>query len=181
MKKKIVLSLLLIVSLFMITGCGSNKKEEKKKETKKEDTMKEIVLSDKEFGTTTFKYDKNKDYEVKIEEGGKYKTLVISSKKENFEVEIYHVDSSDDGYKSLKENRSKTDEFKEYTWNKYEGYSYDGSKTGISFNILLKDGKEAKVLFGEFDYVDYKTADIIETFKSDSVQNLLKSITFKED
>ena len=92
MKKKIVLSLMLIVSLFMITGCGS-KKEEKKKETKKEDTTTEIVLKDEGFGTTTFKYDKDKDYEVKIEEGGKYKTLVISSEKENFESYflLYHL------------------------------------------------------------------------------------------
>ena len=180
MKKKIVLSLMLIVSIFMITGCGS-KKEEKKKESKKEDTMKEIVLKDEGFGTTTFKYDKNKDYEIKEETGGKYKTLIISSEEENFEVEIYHVDTSDDGYNSTKENRSNSDEFKEYTWNKYKGYSYDGSKTGISFNILLKDGKEAKVLFGEFDYKDYKTANIAETFKSVSIQNLLNSITFKEN
>lgn len=180
MKKKIVLSLMLIVSLFMITGCGS-KKTEKKKETKKDDSIKEIVLKDEGFGTTTFKYDKDKDYEVEIKEGGKYKTLVISSEKENFEVEIYHTDTSDDGYNSLKESRSNTDEFKEYTWNKYNGYSYDGSKTGISFNILLKDGAEAKVLFGEFDYKDYKTADVSETFKGESVQKLLNSITFKEN
>ena len=177
MKKKIVLSLMLIVSLFMITGCGS-KKETTKKETKKEDTTKQIVLSDAGYGTTTFTYDKTKDYEVKEETGGKYKELTITSNEENFELQIYHTDQSEASYNVAKNNRSNSDEFKEYTWGKYEGYSYNGSKTGISFNILLEDGK---VLFGEFDYVDYKTADITETFKGDSIQKLLSSITFKAE
>lgn len=177
MKKKIVLSLMLIASLFMITGCESKKNEEKKK-VKEENTMKEIVLTDDNYGITTFKYDKEKDYEIKENAGGKYKELIITSEKENFELQIYHTDQSEDSYKIAKENRSNSDEFKEYTWNKYKGYSYNGSKTGISFNILLEDGK---VLFGEFSYVDYKTADLTETFKGEAIQNLLNSITFKKD
>ena len=178
MKKKIVLSLMLIVSLFMITGCGSKKESNKEKEKKVEDTRKEIVLKDEGYGTTTFKYDKDKDYEIKEETGGKYKELIISSETENFELQIYHTDQIEASYEIGKNNRSNSSEFKEYTWNKYNGYSYNGSKTSISFNILLEDGK---VLFGVFDSINADEADMPETFKGDSIQSLLKSITFKSE
>ena len=177
MKKKIVLCLMLLVSVFMITGCGS-KKESNKEKTKKEDTRKEIVLKDEGYGTTTFKYAKDKEYEIKEETGGKYKELIISSEKENFELQIYHTDQVEASYEIAKNNRSVREGFKEYTWNKLDGYSYNASKTSISFNILLEDGK---VLFGVFDAINSDDADMPEAFSGDSIQDLLNSITFKSE
>ena len=81
----------------------------------------------------------------------------------------------------MQKNRSTSTEYKEYKWNKYNGYSYDGDKYSINFNILLKENdNKAKVLFGAMEYEDYKTADVSENFKSKSIQDLLNSITFEE-
>ena len=83
MKKKIVLSLMLIVSLFMITGCGS-KKETTKKETKKEEKV------EKEEKKTTKKVKEEKK-EVKKEE--KPKKEVKEEKKETKKTKKVDLDS----------------------------------------------------------------------------------------
>jgi hypothetical protein len=63
MKKKIFLSLLVIVALFSITGCGSsNKEENKEKEEVVDETL--FIIKDKEFHLDT----------DKVFEGLKYKT-----------------------------------------------------------------------------------------------------------
>ncbi|MCR4581177.1 MAG: YgdI/YgdR family lipoprotein [Bacilli bacterium] len=173
MKKKIFVCLFALMMVFTLTACGS------KNQTK--DDRKEITIKDEGYGTTTLKYSKDKDYEVKEETGGKYKTIKVTSKKENFDLELYHTDTAIESYRAGKENRKSTKEFKEYTWNNYQGYSYDGSKYMINFNILLKDAEgNSKVLFGSMSYVDYKEANVTELFKSEDFQNLLNSISFTE-
>lgn len=62
MNKKIIISLLVIVALFTITGCGSTKKEENKEEEIVDKSL--FTIKDKEFHLDT-----DKEYE-----GLKYKT-----------------------------------------------------------------------------------------------------------
>ncbi len=171
--KKVLVSLLLVVTLFSLTGCG---KDEPKKEN-----VKNIVISDEGFGTTTLSYSNDLDYEVKEETGGKYKEYTIKSVKENFELQLYHTDIYENGYNANKDIRSKVQGYKEYKWGNLEGYSYGASKDSIKFNIVLKveEGKY-KLLFGSMESIDYNNANIPETFESDNVQKLLNSIKFSE-
>ena len=182
MRKSLKFLLLVLCVGFIFTGCGK-KKEEESSSSKKNDDMKEIVISDDGFGVTKLKYSKDKDYEVKTEDGGKYTTIVIKSEKENFKLELYHFDTFIGTYEDGQTNRSKDNEYKEYKWNGFSGYSYNGDKYSIDMNILLKSddsSSKAKALFGTMDYVDYKSANVSETFKSKDVQDLLNSITFEE-
>ena len=178
MKKKIVLSLLIVLSLIMITGCNKDKKNTTKK---KVSTDKEIVLKDEGFGTTTMIYSKDKDYKIEEEHSGKYTELTITSEKENFKMQLYHFDTSSASFGIGKANRSGSEGFMEYTWNNYKGYTYNGDKNSISFNILLKDDSgSSKALFGSMEYVDVNTANVTETFRGENIQKLLNSITFEE-
>ena len=69
----------------------------------------------------------------------------------------------------------------EYTWNNLKGYTYNGDKFSISFNVLLKDNSNSsKALFGQMSYIDNNTANIEETFRSEGFQKILNSITFEE-
>lgn len=179
MKKKIALVLMLVFTVFALTGCNTNK--DTKTKTEKKDTDKQIVLKDEGFGTTTFTYSKDKDYVVKEETGGKYKSLIISSEKENFELQIYHFDTTSASFGTGKANRSDSNGFKEYTWNNYKGYTYNGDKDLISFNILLKDNSNSsKALFGQMQPLNRNEANIEETFRGDNIQKLFNSISFKE-
>ena len=178
MKKKIFIIVLLIGLLITITGCNKDKKSTAKK---KVSTDKEIVLKDEGFGTTTMTYSKDKDYVIKEEHSGKYTELTITSEKENFKMQLYHFDTSSASFGIGKANRSGSEGFMEYTWNNYKGYTYNGDKNSISFNILLKDdSKSSKALFGSMEYVDVNTANVTETFRGENIQKLLNSITFEE-
>lgn len=179
MKKKALLMLLLLVAVFTLSGCKKDEKNEEK-ETKENNKI-EIVISDEGFGKTTLSYDKDKDYEVKQEKTGKYTTTTIVSKKENFKLELYHFDTVEDSWNLQKDSRSKKDGYKEYNWNKLEGYSFEGDKYSVKLNVKLATSDyKIKALFGEMSYESYAEADVLNTFNSSSVQDLLNSITFKE-
>ena len=174
MKKGIVL-LLLVVCMIALTGCG------KKTTTKEKEEDKKIVIKDEGFGTTTMTYSNNKDYKVEEEHSGKYTTVKVTSEKENFIIEMYHFDISSASYGIGKTNRSDSEGFLEYTWNNYLGYIYNANKSGVNFNIMLKDNsKGSKALFGTVSSVNSADENVIETFKSDSVQKLLNTIVFEE-
>jgi len=178
MKKKILIVLLIVVTLVGLTGC--NKKEEKgdvKTTTTTTAAANKIVLNDKGFGKTELSFDKNKDYKLKEETNGKYISIDVESEKENFELQLYHFDTNKNSYETGKKNREKSGDYKEYTWGKFKGYSFDGSKFSIKFNIQLTDDK---ALFGELDSQD-KKVDIREVFKSADFQKLLNSISFTEN
>ncbi len=182
MRKSLKFLLLFLCVGVVLTGCGK-KKDGESSSSKKNDDMKEIVISDDGFGVTTLKYSKDKDYEVKEKDGGKYTTVIIKSKKENFALELYHFDTFIGSYEDIQTNRSKDNEYKEYKWNGFDGYSYNGDKYSINLNILLKASEsdnKAKALFGSMEYYDYSTSNVSETFKGKAVQDLLNSITFEE-
>ncbi|MBP3840712.1 MAG: hypothetical protein IK997_01150 [Bacilli bacterium] len=179
MKKKLFIGALLIVLFVTITGCGKDKNTNKTKTIREED--KKIVLKDDSFGTTTMTYAKDKDYEIKEEHTGKYTQLTITSQKENFELQLYHFDTTSANFGTGKANRSNSNGFMEYTWNSLKGYTYNGDKFSISFNVLLKDNSNSsKALFGQMSYIDNNTANIEETFRSEGFQKILNSITFEE-
>ena len=171
MKKRILIGIFIILVVVTITGCG--KKEDKNK--------KDLIIEDSGYGKTVLKYKQDKDYEVKEEVGGKYKEIFVTSNSENFTMQLYHTDSTDVGYNTGKDNRKENVGFKEYTWNGLNGYIYNANKNGVSFNILLKttDGR-AKVLFGNIEPNDMKTANVLELFESDDFQKMMSSITFSE-
>lgn len=78
MKKKILLSILLVVTLFTITGCGSTKKEENKNNNnnKKEEVVDPTLFKIKD---TEFHIDTDREFE-----GIKYKTSSGFKEIDNF-------------------------------------------------------------------------------------------------
>lgn len=178
MKKKIILSFAIILTLCLITGCSKKSENNSKKNVSSDE---EIIIKDEGFGTTKLSYSKDKDYKVSFDNTGKYTTVKVESEKENFVLEMYHFDSVVVSYEEGKENRKNSNEFKEYKWNGYEGYSYNGDKYSIDFNVLLKtNDNKVKALFGTVSYSDSNTANVSEVFKSSEFQKLLKSISFEE-
>ena len=90
--KKILISLLLIVTIVSLTGCGKksepkgNDLENKNETTNNAVATKTITLEDEDFGITTFTFDGNKDYEIREEYAGKYVDVTVSSKNDNFKL-----------------------------------------------------------------------------------------------
>lgn len=164
--KKIFLTLIVLVSVLSLVGCG------------KTDTRKSITLSDDGFGTTVLKYAADKDYVITEETGGKYKEMKIKSVIENFDIQLYHTDINATLFNETKENRKENSEgFQEFVWNGYEAYIYSADKFGLKFIVKFT---ETKGLFGEVSAVDYQKANVLEEFKNISTQDLFKTITFEE-
>ena len=170
MKKKLLIGLLVITSLFIFTGCGKNDKE---KITIKDSTLKY---------TTTFSYDKEDGFgEVKGKTGGRFSEIEFSNKKENLSFDMYYSESSDDNAKAIKKNRKENQKYyKEYKFGEYEGYVYSDYKDNLYVVITLKeDMKENSVveLFTSIDTINYdKDIVVFDLFNKDVIKNFFNSI-----
>ncbi len=176
MKKKIILLLCLFVGIFTLTGCG---------ETKKEKELKKITYLDKESGyQTVFSYDEEKvKYEdVKVEEdGGKYEELSFKSTDKNLEFESYYVVSRAKTYNDSQEDRKEHENYKEYTFGKYKGYSYGHSDEKLTLNIILEeDGEDYIYLFVSVETISNTEKNIKELFEDKDIQDTFNSLKFEK-
>ena len=161
-----------------VTGC------KKDSSIKANSNTKIIELNDENFGfKTTFNYPKSDKYVVKEQSGGKYKEIIIENEKNNLEFDIYYFEMSNSSYDLSKKTRKDSEGYKEYKWGDYEGYIYNVSEHSLNFNIALRKETKNKSLvgiFGEVSSIDYKGTDVLTSFTSKDIQNLLNSITFEE-
>ena len=164
--------IILILFLLLLTSCSLYKYEETTNEYKK------MILVDTNFGTTSFSYPKDKDYVIQREKSNNPATIYTTSEKENFVLYINHINTTNDSYETSKKNRTKSSSYKEYKWNNFKGYSFNGSKDNINFIIMLKEDNEYAIgLFGTLKTSN--DVDATELFKSDEFQKMMNSITFE--
>ena len=163
--------LMLIASLFVLTGCEKNK---------------EIVLKDNKTGyTTTFKYPESQNFNIVDEdqESGTFVEMTIENQEKNIELEMYYFEESDSSYELSKEGRKDADGYKEYKWNNYEGYIYSVDNNSLYFNVLLhKETSEDDMdigLFGSLTSINYDESNVPETFDSKDFQDFMNSMEFK--
>lgn len=184
--KKFVLSFLAIVLMTIIcctfTGCGQNKNEQSDQSSQ----SKEIEFKDNNSGyTLKLKVPVDSQYVVQNidQDSGRFAKLTMVNKEKNVELQMYYFESTDTSYENIKNDRSKTEGFKEYKWNKYDGYSYLGDKYSVSFNVYLRgenDENRAVCIFGSLEYTDIDKANVLETFNSDEFQKIMNSMEFSE-
>lgn len=174
MKKKYILVSLLIISLFITTGC--NKKVEDNKE--------KITIKDKTLNyTTTFEYDKEENFEFKKNiSGGKFSEIEFENKDKNLSFDMYYSESTDITAKNVKENRKENQKYyKEYKFGEYDGYIYSDYNDNLYVIITLReDTKEHSTieLFTSIDTINYdKELVVYDLFNSDkTILNFFKSI-----
>ena len=178
MKKKTIIVLFLCMITLVFTGCD-NKKVNKEKE------YETIEIKDEKTGyTTTFKYEKGKDYKITdTETDGKYVKVEMEAKSLNLEVEMYYFDITNIGWNNNIESRKNSEGYQEFTWNVYKGYIYKADDTDLYFNILLKDGGNESMsicLFGDVDAINYNKGKVTENFTGEEFQKFMNTIEFKE-
>ena len=166
--KAFVIALILVTSVFVLTGCESKK---------------EIVLKDDKTGyTTIFKYPENQDFVVTDEDkdSGKFVEMTVENKSNNIELEMYYFEELRTTYDSGKEYNKEDEGFKEYKWGKYDGFIYSVSENSLYFNILLQEENGDVIgLFGAVSTIDYNNTNITESFNSKDFQDFMNSIEFK--
>ncbi len=170
--KKNILILLFLSFILLFTGCSN--KEEVVPE-------KGIDVFDEKTGyKVTFK--KAGDFEViDTDTDGKFVKVTLKNEKLNAEMEVYFFEILLTNYNSSKERRHLNTEYKDYKWNNYEAYAYNGNKYGVDYNILLnEDNGNVIGLFGTVTYTDYKTANVFETFNGEDFQAFMNSIVFEK-
>lgn len=174
MKKKILLSLLVLTSLFIFTGCDKTEKIKKETISLKDSTLKY---------TTTFSYNADAGFsEVTKKTGGKFSEIEFKNEKENLTFDMYYSESTDITAKNIKNNRKENQKyFKEYKFGEYDGYIYSDYGDNLYVVITLKeDTKEHKEvdLFTSIETIKYdKDIVVYDVFNKDGViKDFFKSI-----
>lgn len=137
MKKKIVLSLLLVVSLFVFTGCGKVNNEEansnKEKNQVIEDNKDKLVIN---------------GYDLSLNENNTFSKIkfkyphdaIISNPITSFIIDYKKTDSDESVVRVVMGDMYGTN-----IDNSMEGFTKEGTKTinGIEWSIYTKDGKRS--------------------------------------
>ena len=171
MKKKILLSLLLVLSMLIFTGCGK-KVEEKEKITIKDSKLNYV---------TTFEYDKEDGFEfIGKETGGRFSEITFKNEKENLNFDMYYSESTTETAENVKKNRSENKYYKEYKFGEYNGYVYGNYKDSLNLIITLKEDKkehDCVELFVSIDTINYDADTVVfDLFKKPVITNFFKSI-----
>lgn len=181
MKKKVLLILLVIIGLFVITGC--DKKKENNSNKSSNDIIKIVDVNDKGY-VTTFKTIDNKF----IQTNPKYNH--VDSDDLGVFITFEYIESSKEAYDNSKIYnflgvKYSDGEVKEYKWNNYDGYFYNVSDTELYFRILLEDDPDNSIVLSGYvgPKVDSKNEnnDLANFADSDDFQNFLNSIEFKKE
>ncbi len=180
MNKKFILSILIILSLFIITGCNSKKDNstEKKVEEKEEKLIK-LTQKDKKY-FTTFKTVDDKF----VQTNPKYNQ--VDSEELGVFITFQYIESTKEAYDYAKThnflgNKYAEGEVKEYKWNNYDGYSYGIAENELYFRILLEDNKDNCIVLSAFVGPKNKKVDFSKLLDSEDFKKFLNSIEFKKD
>ena len=169
--------ILIIIMCIFLSGCGDEKKET--------DSRPSIILEDKTAGlTTTWKYEENEKYSYHDSDyQGKYKEIIVRNENLNMRITLYYFETTNEIFTSSKENRRNRPGFKEYNWNGYDGYAYNGDSEKISFQILLNTNEELNrtmAIAGEVNYLEQQNANVTETFNEEAFQKFMNTIEYRE-
>ena len=181
MKRKIILSILVLLALFIITGCG--KETESKVKGSSNDLIK--ITDNKNRGyVTTFKTINNKF----IQPNPKYNH--VDSDELGIFITFDYIESSKEAYDYAKTHNFLGHEYadgevKDYKWNNYDGYFYSVSENEMYFRILLEDDTNNSIVLSGFvgPKVDSKNKneDLTKLVDNEDLQKLLNSIEFKKE
>lgn len=180
MNKKILLSILIVVAIFTVTGC---EKKDKSKSTESNSDIIKITENDKGY-TTTFKTINGKF----IQSNPKYNH--VDSDDLGIFISFDYIESPKETYDYAKThnflgNEYAEGEVKDYKWNNYEGYTYGREENEAYFRILLEDDVDNSIVLSAYvgPKVDAKNKadDIAKIVESDDFQEFLNSIEFKKE
>ena len=176
MKKKLLLILVLVLSVFAITGCG-------KKENKKKEETKTIILQDDKKGyKTTFTYPKTEKYsEPTKQESGASAEIDFENEDKDVEFQMYYNTITDKSYETSKETRSKQKYYKEVKAGKYEGYVYGEYSSGLYAIFKLEEDKEGLdvLLFVSIDRLDTNEDVVVADVFDKDLKDFFNSMKFE--
>lgn len=193
MKKKLVLSLLVIVALFTFTACGSkeNGKDNKvdnnvsKDVTEKKESKEELVYEDTNHGyKTTFKY--NKDDFVITKSGISSNTnlneVYLESKNLDINMRLsYTFYDHAKAYSSMKASKKSLPTYKEYTWNGIEGFMYGMGENYITFMIPLElNTSDELILTVLITPLTNPKDSVLKVAQGSTIQDFLNTIVYEK-
>lgn len=166
MKKKVLLSILVIVSLFAITGCGSDKKtnDHNSSASSKSITYKEYSIND-------FSFELPSDWKVVEESNGGIKvtnlgdsafSILVTSKVPTAQFEYFGETFMVDNLKNM--DYTLVGSYKKNTYGSYKAYDYEaetmiqGKKAPVKITTLNVDESAITLLLVYVDNnYDYET------------------------
>lgn len=175
MKKKILLSILVLAMLFVVTGCGKSNNGNSNK--KSGENLIKITEADKGY-VTTFKTDKFTQKDPKYSQ--------IHSEELGVFISFQYIESSKEAYDYAKTHNFlgveySEDEVKDYKWNKYDGYSYGIKDNEMYFRILLEQNGDNVIVLSAFVGPKKEGIDFAKVFDSSDFQKFLNTIEFTKE
>ena len=172
--KKIIYVLLAFISVTFLFGC------EKKPE------MVKVEFFDQQFKLlTSFEYDKELDYTFtnSPQEENEYASMKMVCKDLNVIVDFQYDELSKKQFLINKESVSKYDDYQEYKYNGYDGYTFSTDKDNLYSLIILGDNMDDinTSLYLRFSTIDSSIeTNIKKVYDSEEFQAFLNSIKFEK-
>jgi len=161
--------LMLVMTLLVLTACGSSKT---------------LEIKDEETGyNAVFKLSENDDYVIedinKIE--GSFTEYLVTSKSLNIKSNIYFYEIGKTVYQDNKDYRKNQDGFSEYKFNKKEAYLYYDTENSFQLNIILKEKDEKYIVLYIYTTINDKDQEtnIKDIINNKSFKKMLNTIDFK--
>ena len=179
----IVFVLILLVSgLFILTGCNKEKEPGISEQANIE--MQTFEYLDENSGNKiTFEYLPEENYEITdTDDGGKYKRIDFENKELNLAISMYFVSSD---FEHNRENNKEADNYREYTANGHEGFTYTESN-GLTLqnNILVLPQPEEDFDLTLYMYVEKldssQDTNLVETFYGEEFQRFLNTLKYEK-
>lgn len=176
MKKNLVTSLMtvvLVIGLFVLTGCGSKKGKEVTLKYSNDNTTNTAVFKLSEDDKVT-KYDENSPESARVE-----------NEKQNYVLDLYIEALSKDAYNQDQQDAKK--DYSGYTetkFGKYSGYTaeVDDDIEGIILLDTTDENSYKKVTFALYLNDESKeNSDLHKIYSSSSIQDILNNITYKTE
>lgn len=174
MKKNIIVLLIVTMCLVLTTACGNknNKKEE----------MQKMTLTDFREGTMTFYYPKSLSFSVKQienEEEGNYLYVVSHDYSLRMNL-LFNYDVTDD-YNEMLETCKKSKAYREYTWNKYQGYAC-GYDDYVKIIVKLRENEIGIIHYflGIFEMNNNVSGNVVKLFNEKGIQDWLNTMEYKK-
>lgn len=179
--------LIAIMGAVLLAGCG-DKKDDKKKDNKvNNDTN--VSSNEKVDNNNMIAEDENGKYIVTFKDNNNaikydedYSSITFAS---GFDCEKYGVMLSAyvEEVSKDKVDMYKQSKIKEYTWNGYNGFTYDDNSNTVKYYVVLKeDGDKVIALAGGLNYMldANETTDLNSAFEQNEIQDFLNTMELKK-
>lgn len=177
----IIISAILVISIFILTGCTKEKSVEHEETSNDELTMQilSLNLNDNNLIQVRVDYPNNNDVKFTSNEKEPEKAT-LTNKSKNYTLKLLLDSKLDSAYYEVQASDKNLDGYTESKFSENDGYYYLSNKSTIKGKVLIDTLTDNNYKYISFEFTPAKgNKDVVELFKQEEVQSILSSFGFR--